>query len=496
MLYTEDTYEVEGEPYFGYFRGRYSVQEMQELDAFANSIGMTLIPCIQTLAHLNAALRWGKIPVDCNDVVLTDDERVYEIIDRMFATISKCFTTRKIHIGMDEAHGLGRGQHLDLHGYEPVYDIMKRHLARVTETAKRYGFEVMIWSDMYFRPWNNRFYLIPKTTIPDEVKQAVSKNVTLVYWDYYETEQKAYDDMMENHLQLTDYFWFAGGAWSWYGLVPFNRFTIQAMRNAVNSCRKYGVRDFFMTMWGDDGAECSHFSQLASLYYVAKYAEGITDEAAIRRGFKELIGMEFDDFMLLDCPNDVVPYEGKPRNPSKYMFYADCFNGFLNGTVKEGGSDYFYGCAEKLRAIAKRAGEYAYLFDCEAKLCDFLTVKYELPIKTRRAYGAGDKPELRRLAEEDYAKAIGLADTFADAFQKQWMTDNKPNGFDVQDLRMGGVIRRLQSCREHLLQYVNDELDRIDELEEPLLPFGEEGQSMTLNRALTFSSVNVIGMGW
>lgn len=123
-------------------------------------------------------------------------------------------------------------------------------------------------------------------------------------------------------------------------------------------------------------------------------------------------------------------------------------------------------------------------------------MKYELPIKPRRAYEAGDKTELRRLAEEDYTKAIGLADTFADAFQKQWMTDNKPHGFDVQDLRMGGVIRRLQSCRKRLLQYVNDELDRLDELEEPLLPFGEAGQSMTLNRALPFSSVNVIGMGW
>ena len=51
MLYTEDTYEVEGEPFFGYMRGRYSVAEMQELDEYANSLGIELIPCIQTLAH-------------------------------------------------------------------------------------------------------------------------------------------------------------------------------------------------------------------------------------------------------------------------------------------------------------------------------------------------------------------------------------------------------------------------------------------------------------
>ena len=83
MLYTEDTYEVEGEPFFGYMRGRYSVAEMKELDEFANNIGVELIPCIQTLAHLNQALRWGTIPVDCNDIMLCDDERVYDLIDKI-----------------------------------------------------------------------------------------------------------------------------------------------------------------------------------------------------------------------------------------------------------------------------------------------------------------------------------------------------------------------------------------------------------------------------
>ena len=31
FLYTEDTYEVENEPYFGYMRGRYTKQELKEI---------------------------------------------------------------------------------------------------------------------------------------------------------------------------------------------------------------------------------------------------------------------------------------------------------------------------------------------------------------------------------------------------------------------------------------------------------------------------------
>ena len=166
MLYTEDTYEVDGEPYFGYMRGRYSKDEMKEIDRLATSLGMAVIPCIQTLAHLNATFRWKKVPLDCDDILLTDDERTYELIDHMFATLSECFASRKIHVGMDEAHMLGRGAHLDKHGYETVNTIMKRHLDRICKIAEKYGYELMLWSDMYFRPWNNGKYMIPKCEMP------------------------------------------------------------------------------------------------------------------------------------------------------------------------------------------------------------------------------------------------------------------------------------------------------------------------------------------
>ena len=58
QLYTEDTFEVNNEPYFGYLRGRYTKAELKEIDAYAVKRGMELIPCVQTLAHLGKLFRW------------------------------------------------------------------------------------------------------------------------------------------------------------------------------------------------------------------------------------------------------------------------------------------------------------------------------------------------------------------------------------------------------------------------------------------------------
>ena len=52
LLYTEDTYEVENQEYFGYLRGRYTREELKEIDDYAFLYWIEVIPCIQMLAHL------------------------------------------------------------------------------------------------------------------------------------------------------------------------------------------------------------------------------------------------------------------------------------------------------------------------------------------------------------------------------------------------------------------------------------------------------------
>ena len=56
MLYMEDVYELEGYPFFGYQRGRYTKAELREIDDYADELGIEVIPCIQTLGHMAYAL--------------------------------------------------------------------------------------------------------------------------------------------------------------------------------------------------------------------------------------------------------------------------------------------------------------------------------------------------------------------------------------------------------------------------------------------------------
>ena len=79
-----------------------------------------------------------------------------------------------------------------------------------------------------------------------------------------------------------------------------------------------------------------------------------------------------------------------------------------------------------------------------------------------------------------------------------WYKENKPHGFDTQDLRLGGLSRRLRSCRERLESYVSGEENTIPELDEKLLDFFgggdvfEKEKTPTFNTWTTNASVNIV----
>jgi hypothetical protein len=477
MLYTEDTYEVKGEPRFGYKRGRYSIEELKEIDRYAASVGIELIPCIQTLAHLNAIFRWGEYKkiLDIDDILLMEDERTETLIENMFASLSEAISSRKIHIGMDEAHNVGRGKYLDKHGLCDRYEILLRHLNRVCEIAKKYGYEPMMWNDMFFRLANKgEYYVDTPLEFSKEITDKVPENCTMVYWDYYSNTATRYDAMLESTKRLSDKVWFAGGSWVWGGFAPHTRYSNVRNALAIPACIRHGVRNAFLTMWGDNGGECPYASALAGLMYAAALAQEM-DEETMKAKFKEITGEDYDAFLELDLPNYILGEDVSvgTANYSKNRLYDDPFLALLidNGISKNADVAIYADYAARLHAHAKNSTtEYAYLYESMASLCDVLSVKFDLGIRTRALYEAGDKEGLLALAEKDYAETIALLDGFYQAYRKQWYHFNKTYGFEVQDTRLGGLERRLKNCKEQLIAYANGEIATIEELNEEVIP--------------------------
>ncbi len=474
QLYTEDTFELNDEPYFGYLRGRYKKTELKEIDAYATSKGVEVIPCIQTLAHLNQMFRWSKFSEiqDFSEELLVDEPKTYEFIEKMLITVKETFKSRKINIGMDEAIMVGLGKYLKQHGYVDRFQLLVRHINRVNRLLVKHGFSPMMWSDLFFtllnQQYNDKADDFDKNLLSD-----MPSNIDIVYWDYYSLDKKHYDTMIEKHKVFNNKLWFAGGAWSWNGFTPHNAFSIEHFKNALQSCDEHGIDNVMVTLWGDNGKECSYFNLLPTLFYVACYNKGITDSAVIKRDFKDLTGVDFDDFMALDSANDV--HKGPPHvyNPSKYMLYNDCFTGLFDCYVYGGENKTYAKHCNKLKKIINKLGdenEFTYLFVEQYHLCKALSYKYELGVQTQKAYKSNDKAKLTELLGQ-YKKLIKQLKVFYKSFKELWYKENKPFGFEVQDTRLGGLICRVESCCNDLKDYLDGKLEKLEGLEVEKLNF-------------------------
>ena len=157
------------------------------------------------------------------------------------------------------------------------------------------------------------------------------------------------------------------------------------------------------------------------------------------------------------------------------MLYNDPFLGYWDSTINSDDLQIFKQSVERLNDCAHRNKEWKYLFDSIAKLALVLEIKFDLGLRTREAYQKNDRNTLHQLVVEDYPELIKRLRLFYSSYEKRWMKENKSNGFEVQDIRLGGLIKRVVHCRKMLKDYLQNKTGKIEELEELL-----DSQNQTL----------------
>ncbi len=469
QLYTEDTYEIEDEPYFGHLRGRYTSEELREIDEYASQLGIEVIPCIQTLAHLNAIFRWKEYqPVcDIDNILNVGLERTYELIEKMLITMKGNLRSRQINIGMDEAHHLGLGKYLDQNGYRKRGDIMREHLDRVVKLCEKHGYQPMMWSDMFFRVCSkNGGYFEESANLTDEIINSVPEGINLIMWNYW-YDEKLYDVMCREHFRFKNKISFAGGGGCWSTIAPFQEYSKSVAKGVVKKIAEYPFDTVFCTEWGDGGAETSFLTTLPT---IAIFAEGswsgdISDEAL--KLCTKRVSADYDDFKALDRFTLIPEVTNNFSYATRYLLYSDVLQGKWDMQIPDGCEEHFIATEAEMRRASENNPKWSYIFDFYADFARVLAAKSELGKKLKAAYDRGDNEEMLSIADTAIPKLVSDIEIFLKSFKKRWETDSKDFGFDIQEIRIGGLIYRLKGAADKIHNLLEGKLEKIEELEAP-----------------------------
>lgn len=462
MLYTEDTYPVPEYPYLGYLRGRYSAEELRELDDYAWESGVELVPCIQTLAHLEQFLQWNEsIGMRDNDTcLLVDDPKVYDFIAAELRSVKRLFRSSRVHIGMDEAHGIGLGRYYEQHGPSDRFSLLTRHLNRVVSLCQELSLKPIMWSDMFYRLGSKQNdYYDTEAVVPESVISEIPQ-VALCYWDYYHQDEAFYTAMLQGHAAMGKEVVFAGGIWTWSGLLPHVKRTNATAYPALRACLKTGVQTVLATCWGDDGAETDYRLALHQLPIYSEHCwkgEACSKEEIDRLG-DALTGLSTPAYEAMGAfyPN------AEDRRPGKGLFYADPLYPMLKGLWDLSGfGDMLRQGMDVLAPLKSDPRcDYAWtLLSIARKKLDWIST-------LRPAYLRKDKAAVQHMVDEDLPALQALYQRFLTLWRDQWESCRKRNGWETPCARMGALLTRLEDAERTLRRWLAGDIPAVEELEE------------------------------
>lgn len=475
-LYLEDIFEIEDHPYFGYLRGRYTREELKEIDEYCDSIGVEVVPHIQTLGHMARYLRWDEASKyrDTTQILLAEDEDTYKFIKKAIASVSSCFKTKKIHLGMDEAGNLGSGRYYTNHGPCDRKEILLKHIKRVCEITQEFGLTPIIYGDVLYAVATGSQYAdgdVSAEILPEEIKNGLPQNLIPVYWNYYSDDYNLYKIKIKSYRDLTGNVIFWGGIWTWLGPTYDAVMTEKLSEPALRACKDLGVRSVIGSVWQDNGCECNFFLSVHGLMYFAEhmYNKEPEHDKFIER-LEYISGADYDAFVEMsyfhndydnfnDYESYIVRYVGK-----KY-FWADILIGLLDADINEKPmSAYYKNLSEKFERFIGKNSNWDEEFKFIKQIITTISKKCYIIENLRNSYLKNDKGFIKKCADELLPELKEMYLKTCTLHREQWYKVLKPFGFEVLDIRYGGMLNRIETTILRLNQYLNGEIYEIEEL--------------------------------
>ncbi|MEM2528193.1 MAG: beta-N-acetylhexosaminidase [Ignisphaera sp.] len=261
----------------GFFRGRYSENELKEIVDYGANLGIEVFPSLELCGHMENILilppfhRYSEWHNPKEGVLNVDNEEAREFAYNLLKEVVDFFPSRYIHIGGDETWALGRGRSLDKSLKFIGPELYERHHYNMIKIVKTRNKVPMVWGDMIAAAYLRES---EKEQWKRLLDSPIWKEVVVVNWDYSPNSKEYFREKIRLFKEKNIEQIVAPGLWNWNRYYPDFPTALENLKNFLEAAREEGISGFLVTAWGDDGSECL-FSLLDPLILAAiEFAEG------------------------------------------------------------------------------------------------------------------------------------------------------------------------------------------------------------------------------
>ena len=247
QLYSEHTFAYSQHLEVSERASPLNADEIRALDAYCRERFIELVPNQNCLGHMNRWLQHGRYhglalapdgftdPWGLGHEAMTLDPAnpgSLELVRELLAELLPNFTSRRVHVGLDETWELPPERHDEFFAW----------VATLRALPELDGYEMLIWSDEF-------------SGHPEQIAQ-LPPGVTVTEWGY--DGDYPFDERVRMLADAGVPFWVAPGNSGWLSVGGRFSNAIENCRNAAAAALAHGGAGYLNTDWGDRG----HLQQL------------------------------------------------------------------------------------------------------------------------------------------------------------------------------------------------------------------------------------------
>lgn len=257
MLYVEHTFAFRAHPEIGAGASPLDAETILALDAYAADRGVELVPCLQSLGHMEHILsleRYAKLAEsDRRWSVSPSRPETYRLLESLYDEFLPLFRSKRFNANCDEPFDLGRGQSAKRAPDKTPGRLFADHVSALEGLARRHDKQLMIWADFALKH--------------DDQIDRIGRDVVLMDWWY---EARFDFDRIRKLRRRGFEVWVCPGTSSWNCLFPRIGNSEANVARWADAGRRHAATGLLDTDWGDFG----HYNALGvSLFSYAYSAQ-------------------------------------------------------------------------------------------------------------------------------------------------------------------------------------------------------------------------------
>ena len=453
MLYTEHTFRFRRHPEIGADASPLDAETMRDLDHYAAQHHVELVPCLQSLGHMDHILslpRYRELAeTDEGWTIAPTNPESRALLRDLYDEYLPNFRSPLMNANCDEPWDLGRGQGKARSDELGAGGLYLEHIDVLRELANRHGKRTMIWGDVVHAH-------------PGRISK-IPKNIVMLDW-WYEAEFN-YDRVKvfkDNDLE----FLVCPGTSSWNSLFPRVENSLRNIANWAAAGRKFGALGLINTDWGDFG----HYNLLGNSWFAYAYGaqqswSGDVDKKSFDRAFSARLFGETSNrgtaARLYRELGDIHDTGFKVFNgsPIQYLFFDTLEESYFIANCKKGALEK--SCKKLIRVRAKiddakdcfreeKATWRELLYAADASLFalekTLAAQRYNAWRRKPKSLASRDR---KRLAQR--LRALAKSQTaLLTRLKKLWLARSAISNFDITEHRIKRSTQSLRTAATHL----------------------------------------------